>query len=51
MRAARIKSPPISKKDIAAAVVEEFLIGPEDMAMVYISPDAFYGAFEEELDL
>jgi hypothetical protein len=41
----------LSKKHIAAAVVQEYLIGPEDMAMIYISPDAIYGAFEEELDL
>jgi hypothetical protein len=41
----------LSKKDIAAEVVKEYLIGAKDMAMIYISPDAFYGAFEEELDL
>jgi hypothetical protein len=50
-RAARVKSPPMSKKDIAAAVVQDYPIGPEDMAMVYISADSFYGAFKEELDL
>ncbi len=50
-RAARVKSPAKSKKDIAPEVVTEYLIGVEDMAMVYISPDPFYGAFEEELDL
>jgi hypothetical protein len=27
------------------------LTGAEDMAMVYILPDPFYGAFQEELDL
>jgi hypothetical protein len=41
----------MSKKDIAAEVVREYSIGKEDMAMIYISPDPFYGAFEEELDL
>ncbi len=48
---ARVKSPAKSKKDIAAEVVMEYLIGAKDMAMVYISPDPFYGAFKEELDL
>jgi hypothetical protein len=41
----------MTKKDVAAEVVRAYQIGPEDVAMVYISPDAFYGAFEEELDL
>jgi hypothetical protein len=50
-RAARVKSPAKTKKGIAAEVVSEYLIGAEDMAMVYISPDPFYGAFEEDLDL
>ncbi len=50
-RAARIKSTAMTKKDFAAAVVSEYLIGAEDMAMVYILPDPFYGAFQEELDL
>jgi hypothetical protein len=31
--------------------VAEYLIGVDDMAMVYISPDPFRSAFEEELDL
>ncbi len=50
-RAAHVKSLDKSKKAIAAEVVSDCLIGPGDMAMVYISPDPFYGAFEEELDL
>jgi hypothetical protein len=50
-RAAWVKSPAMSKKDIAAKVIREYSIGKEDMAMIYISPDPFYGAFEEELDL
>jgi hypothetical protein len=41
----------MSKKDIAAEVIREYLIGKDDMATIYISPDPFYGAFEEELDL
>jgi hypothetical protein len=32
-------------------IVSEFGIGKEDMAMVYVSPDPFYEAFEEEFDL
>jgi hypothetical protein len=40
-----------SKTQIAADVVTEYLIGLDDMAMVYISPDPFGSAFEEELDL
>ncbi len=50
-RAARVKLPEKRKKDITAEVMSEYLIGPGDMAMVYISPDPFYGAFKEELDL
>jgi hypothetical protein len=46
-----VKSPALSKKDVAAEVVREFLIGHDDMATVYLSPDPFYGAFEEDLDL
>jgi hypothetical protein len=40
-----------SKKAIAADVVSEYLIVVSDMAMIYISPDPYGGAFEEELDL
>jgi hypothetical protein len=50
-RAARVKSRPLSKKELAAEVVREYAIGSDDMATVYISPDPFYGAFIEELDL
>jgi hypothetical protein len=50
-RAVRVKSPAMSKKDIVVEVVREFLIGHDDMAMVYLSPNPFYGAFKEELDL
>jgi hypothetical protein len=49
--AVRVKSPAMSKKDIAAEVVREYSIGKEDMAIIYISLDPFYGAFEEKLDL
>jgi hypothetical protein len=50
-RAAHIKSTVMTKKDFAAAVMSEYLISAEDMSMVYIFPDPFYGAFHEELDL
>jgi len=52
-RAARLRSPITtnSKKQLAADVVAEYLIGVDDMAMVYVSPDPFRSAFEEELDL
>jgi hypothetical protein len=40
-RAACIKSTAMTKKDVAAAVMSEYLIGAEDMMMVYISPDPF----------
>jgi hypothetical protein len=40
-----------SQKAIAADVVSEYLIGASDMAMIYVSPDPYGGAFEEELDL
>jgi hypothetical protein len=35
-RAARVKSAAKTKKDLAAEVVSEYLIGAEDMATVYI---------------
>ena len=40
-----------SKKQIAADVVTEYLIGPDDMAMIYVSPDPFGSAFKENLDI
>jgi hypothetical protein len=40
-----------SKKQIAANIVLEYLIGASDMAMIYVSPDPYSTAFEEELDL
>ncbi len=49
--AACVKSLTLSKKEITAEVVCEYSIGTNNMAMVYISPDLFYGAFEEELNL
>jgi hypothetical protein len=40
-----------SQKAIAADIVSEYLNGASDMAMIYVSPDPYGGAFEEELDL
>jgi hypothetical protein len=52
-RAARLShnDDPRSKKHIAADVVAEYLIGALHMAMIYVSPDPYGSAFEEELDL
>jgi hypothetical protein len=52
-RAARVRSKnnTKSKKQIAAYAVSEYLIGIDDMAMVYVSPDPFSSAFKEDLDL
>jgi hypothetical protein len=50
-RATRTKLMFPTKKNIAAKVVTEFMIGSKDMEMLYISPDPYYQAFEEELNL
>jgi hypothetical protein len=50
-RAARAKLTLPPKKNIAAKVVSKFMIGSKDMEMLYISPNPYYGAFEEELNL
>ncbi len=39
------------KKDLAAKVVSQYLIGASNMAMIYVSPDPYGTVFEEELDL
>jgi hypothetical protein len=43
--------PEKSKKDITADIVFKFLIGSKNMAMIYNSPNPYYGAFGEVLDL
>jgi len=40
-----------SNRKTTTNVVAEYLIGADDMAMVYVSPDPYGTAFEEELDL
>ncbi len=42
---------PLSRCNIAAELVENFNIGTHDMAMVYMSPDPYYEALEQMLDL
>ena len=52
-KAARVRSQgdQHSKKQIAANVVLEYLIGASDMAMIYVSPDPYGTAFKEEFDV
>jgi hypothetical protein len=47
--AAHVKSQDVSKakKQIATDVVTEYLIGSNNMAMIYISPDPFGSAFKD----
>ena len=45
--AARLQAP-VSD---AASIVTDYGIGKDDMAVVYMSPDPFFDAFEEDLDL
>jgi hypothetical protein len=48
-KAARTK--PLSRRNIAAELGENFNIGTHDMAMVYMSPDPYHEAFEQTFDL
>jgi hypothetical protein len=54
-KAVRVRSPapgPKSTwKQIASEVVTEYLIGPWDMELIYMSPDPYSCAFEASLDL
>jgi hypothetical protein len=45
------KTKNLTKKENSAEVVPHYLIGSGDMATIYISPDAYCGAFKEELIL
>jgi hypothetical protein len=47
--AARAKQ--VSKQNLAAELVEEFNIGTQDMAIIYMSPDPYHDAFEQTIDL
>ncbi len=48
-RAARTK--PLSCRNVAAKLVEEFKIGVQDMVMVYMSPDPYHELFKQTVDL
>ncbi len=48
--AARVQVPG-NGKTLFSDVVTEYLIGPHDMAMIYMSPDSYGCAFEQEIDL
>jgi hypothetical protein len=45
------KTKNLTKREIAAEVVSHYLIRSRDMATIYVSPDAYRGAFKEELNL
>ena len=40
-----------TKSNIAADIVTEFIIGKQDISMIYLSPDPYHEAFEEEVDI
>ncbi len=40
-----------TKSNIAADIVIEFMIGKQDISMIYLSPDPYHDAFEEEVDI
>ncbi len=48
-RAARAKAP--TRKDIAAGLVDDFQIGKQDMALIYMSPNPYHEAFLETIHL
>jgi hypothetical protein len=48
-RAARAKAP--TRKDIAAGLVDNFRIGKQDMALIYMSPNPYHEAFLQTIDL
>jgi hypothetical protein len=52
-RAARVKlkNDNKTKKQIGADVVADYLIRSDNMAMIYVSPNPFGSAFEDDLDL
>jgi hypothetical protein len=52
-RAARTRAatPSPRGKALASEIVHEYLIGPQDMALIYLSPDPYGRVFSETLDL
>jgi hypothetical protein len=48
---ARATNTPVSTKDLTSQTVLDYLIGPRDMEMIYMSPDPHGRTFEEPLDI
>jgi hypothetical protein len=48
-RAARVT--PLSCRNLAAELMEDYKIGVQDMSMIYMSPDPYHEAFEQTVDL
>ena len=48
--AARVRSTP-NARTLVSDVVTKYLIGPHDMATIYMSPDPYEQAFEQEINL
>ena len=46
-----VHSKQISQQNVAADLVEEYKIGKQDMALIYMSPDPYHEAFEQTIDL
>ncbi len=49
--AARVSMTPSPRLSSASDVVTEFSIGARDIATIYLSPDPYHEAFEEEIDI
>ena len=47
----RLNQPKLSGKALADATVTKYLIGPHDMAVIYLSPDPYGRVFDKTLDL
>ena len=43
--------PPSNTRELMALTVTEFMIGPHDMEMIYMSPDPYGRTFKETMDL
>jgi hypothetical protein len=41
----------LTKSNIAADIVTEFMIGKRDILVIYLSPDPYHDTFEEEVDI
>jgi hypothetical protein len=47
----RVNDTPLTNNDLTSQTVTEYLIGPRDMELIYLSPDPYGHTFEEQLDL